>query len=682
MKVTTVALLMVLILVFGGAFAFANAPDPDPQPADERAAVRRGEFGEAPMLAALVDAGELDPVELRIPKNPKVVETIESIGRYGGDLKVFAITPSIFNNDMQGMKGTSLLRIPRNGLGVEPDVCEGYELSEDGLTVTWHLREGMRWSDGAPFTSEDMRFANEDCTNDPDVRSWTTNGYTSCKVIDDYTIEMFRPTGHSGAAMFANADWFGGYAVMYQPAHYLKQFHGKYNENADARAKEEGYDTWQEAFGEGGLYWWAPLRNPDKPQIEPWDLVDWSDTLQVKERNPYFFRVDAEGNQLPYIDRWISQVVDLEVYGLKVTGGEADIAYNQTRLEDMAIYQQGAQAGDYTITLYPGVAIAEMKMRFQSWHANEMKREILNDVRFRQALSVAINRAEIQEVIYQGQGRAGAIAPLESCSFYVEGWRDYYAQYDPELANRLLDEVGLDKRDADGFRMWQNGQTLSEAILYAQPKFNAELELIAEYFADVGLKIVPNLQDVAIITELTEQTRESFLNVHANANIPPGNERATYGNVWQWPHDFNVDAWEDTLYFSLQSTLGQDWIRPDDWWFMDFPDGTGPGDWDQLPGVSRDYGWVVRPDDDILNNCMLEDMWGNTEMGTPEYVELAQEYFDWQVKHIPFVGTVGEMPTVYITKNDLGNTIPIGWVAGMPLRDDVTQTWADQLYWK
>lgn len=167
------------------------------------------QYKEAPMLAALVAKGQLPPVDQRLPKNPKVIEMIEGIGKYGGDLVVFAVNENIWEQDLQGQMGSSLFRVPRSGIGIEPDLAAGYEINSDRTAITVFLREGLKWSNGQALTSEDIRFTFEDMHfwNPPgQVQTYGAFSVDAVKVINDYAIQLISPEG-LGVIPLNLADW-------------------------------------------------------------------------------------------------------------------------------------------------------------------------------------------------------------------------------------------------------------------------------------------------------------------------------------------------------------------------------------------------------------------------------------------------------------------------------------------
>ena len=183
-----------------------------------------------------------------------------------------------------------------------------------------------------------------------DLRGGSTYyGVDSVEVGDAFTIRLHRPDGLGAIPLILSA-WRGGFRMVFTPSEYMKQFHIDYNSDAQKTAAENGFDSWTDYFENRIAD--APLRNTDKPQVEPWELTQITDTIKVMERNPYFWRMDPDGNQLPYIDRVVIQIVTPEVYQLKVSGGDASIAYYRTSLDNLPLYMAGTDAGDYRVILY------------------------------------------------------------------------------------------------------------------------------------------------------------------------------------------------------------------------------------------------------------------------------------------------------------------------------------------
>jgi peptide/nickel transport system substrate-binding protein len=651
-------------MVLSTLFAFAGGQQGEGSVGAQAATT--GEYGESPALAAMVDAGILPPVKERLPESPKVSETIEEIGTYGGQINVFAVNINR-TNDMQNIWGATLFRVPRHEAGIEPDVAAGHEISADRKVFTLYLREGLKWSDGEPLLSEDIRFAQEDMHWNDKVNTWNRLGMVNeVKVVDDYTIDLICPGGVGLLPLFLS-DWPGGRANTLFPSHYLKNWHADYNDDAQAIAEEEGFENWYDAMR--SHYWWDPRTDVNAPDISPWVLRQTTTTNKVLERNPYFWRVDEARNQLPYIDRVVISIIDAEVYQLKVSGGAADIAYMHTEFENIPLYKSSEADGGYRTVLFPGASGSNVSLWINLNHPNPVLRNIYNDVKFRQAISVAIDRDDINDAVYMGLGNPRQLAPLSSSSFYKTGWEETYSQYDPALANRLLDEIGLDEKDSGGFRKRPDGETLSLVILYPVPGQTSALELVKEYWEKVGLKTTIKLDEWRSQLSYT-RTSQHFAYTHINGNQPWAIERKTFqfSHVWRVGIAEEWDAWLNAKGKAVDETLEEGAVRPLDFMFIETPKDN------ELAGEKPPEWW--------LNQEELRLQWSQTDMGSPEYIELGQKNFDFWLEKIYKIGLVGEIPDVLIVNEKLGNVVEPGWVKGAALNEQLINEWYDQLFWK
>jgi peptide/nickel transport system substrate-binding protein len=467
-----------------------------PSPADAEAFLAEGgtsalpsEFNEAPMLAALVEAGKLPPVEERLPAEPLVVQPVDSVGEYGGTWR------RAFRgiNDFHAwgrINYEPMLRWPRDPTDpVQPGLAKSWQWSDGGRTLTLVLREGLKWSDGAPFTVDDIIFWWEDIENNPDITAaphaeWVVNGEPmTVEKVDDLTVRL-KFAGPNGLAettglAFHGNQWplsferFGFFA----PRHYLEQFHPKYNSSlTDYTLFEEKADDY----------------NIERPVMTPWDLVKWDPggTELILERNPYYWKVDIAGNQLPYIDRvHFALVDDNEAINLMALAGEIDM---QTRGIDFAkfpVFQENAAAGGYHTTTWSNAQASALNLFPNQSYGDPKYRELMQNFKFRQALSLAIDRDLINDVSYLGQAIPRTETVVQSSPCYIPELEDYNAQYDPDTANALLDEIGLTV-GADGNRTFPDGSPLELVVETNQTSGSGldAIELVAENWQAVGLK--------------------------------------------------------------------------------------------------------------------------------------------------------------------------------------------------
>ena len=617
-------------------------------------------YNEAPMLRVKVAAGELLPVEERLPDEPKIKEVVEEIGQYGGTLRAFGTYYlGEEENDMCLFRASCscLLDMTMDGT-IIGNLAKGYELSDDGKTFTLYLRKGAKWSDGYPFTADDILFMYEDIALNENIQAdWGSfKDVDKIGKLDDYTvrIELNQPVFSMPVQI---SSWLGRFMYISAPKHYLKKWHIKYNPNADELAKKEGFENWGEAFY---YHWWfQPTKDIDQPTMNAWVAKAYTGTAKVFERNPYFWQVDEEGNQLPYIDRVVVGFVDMEGYQLKIISGEADIAIASTSLSNYPLYKEHEEEGGYRVIPVPELFSSQFALGVHQNNSDPFLGPILRDVRFRQALSVAINREEINETCYFGLGIPGQATVHPNASFYKEEWARAYAQYDPGMANRLLDEVGLTERDKDGFRVDPDGKPillLVEYLPYWFPEITP-LELVKEYWEDVGLKTMTKGISHGLYG-LRGSAPDHIIIVHPYADATEvatfyKGGRAMPNGIAQWP------AGAEWYFANDSVSTGSRKLE-------DFEGGKLPG---EEPPEHVKQQW------DRGKKKIRQ-----TKYRSKEYMQIAQEIYDWQAKYLYAIGTVGMVPQIVIVKKNLRNVPEAVW-PDMEKVLDIQQE-ASQFFWK
>ena len=469
------------------------------------------EFSEAPMLAELVAAGTLPPVEERLPapEDLLVIEPLNEIGKYGGTWRRGFTGPGDGQNGHRVAGSDRLLFWnSENFPELTPNLAKGWEVSEDSTTVTVMLRKGLKWSDGAPFTTADIVFwyehmyQNKELVPVPSPFFNTEKGAT-LEAVDEYTVKFTFPESNSlfAEVLASSVNVFGGQAVFgnvglggFAPAHYLEQFHPDFVDQADldALVATEGFDNWVNLFKDKNT--WA--RNPDLPVLTPWKTVNSIATDNwVLERNPYYYGVDTAGNQLPYIDR-ISMTLaeNLEVLNLRAVAGEYDYQSRHIALANLPVLLENAEANGYTIHLDPAQHGADGAFQFnQSYQADEEIGKWLRTVDFRRALSLAVDRDKINEILFLGIGTPGSAVVAETSPFnpgpeYRTLWSP--SQPDIDQANAMLDAIGLTEKDSEGYRLrTDNGERLIIELptIPAFIQFTQLAELVKEDWAKVGI---------------------------------------------------------------------------------------------------------------------------------------------------------------------------------------------------
>ena len=456
-----------------------------------------GKYNEAPMLATRVAAGELPPVEDRIPEDVMVLDPIE-IGEYGGRLVGHAY-PGTRTWGYLGIVFLyeSFLRTGPDANTIIPNLATNVELSADGKTLDLYMRRGVNWSDGTPFTADDVMFVYHDVLLNDELATqmgmqrqfWSpTDEPAEVVKIDDYHVRFTFPEPYPVARYHFTFE-LGLEGKIILPKHYFLDWHIKYNPDADSIAKEKGLDRWYELFSTWGAITGRTQGWLQFPTIAPYVVTEDEPGFIAAERNPYYWKVDTDGNQLPYIDRLLAlQNIEGEVAAAKAMAGEFD--YARASLDDYVLLRENEKAGNYKVHLWNVVGSTHFGLQINQTYAKDLVlRDIFRDVRFRRALSVAINRDEINEVLFQGLGVPGQATVSPKTSFYEEEFARAYADYDPESANAMLDEMGLDKRDGEGYRLRPDGKRLSVVIEYGNFFKSTMFELTKEYWEAVGVEV-------------------------------------------------------------------------------------------------------------------------------------------------------------------------------------------------
>ena len=444
---------------------------------------------EAPSLAAQFAAGELPPVEERLPSDPKEVTPFEQLGSYGGTLRRAAFHPS----EVVSVIAQGPLHFTPDLSRTTPNLASSYDVNEgQSMTFTFHLREGTKWSDGTPFTADDLVwwyqniFMNTKMT--PSPWSWLTVAGEPVVIskTDDDTVDFWFAEAYG---LFTTFLAFQGYNIIHA-SHYLKQFHPDFADADELAAaiKEAGFDEWTQLMGQhlGS----RRLYTPGDPTLSAWLAVtDPASTRLVMERNPYFWKVDTSGRQLPYIDTvTFDLVTDGEVINLKASAGELDFQFRHLNPTNFTLFKENEERGGYRTLTYIHDKEQSAIISINLTNKDPNIRAVVSDVRFRKAMSYALNRNDINELVYGGlAGPPSQVVPFPESPFHLAELASAYVEYDPDQANALLDEMGLTGRDGNGFRLRPDGETMSLTVEIVDG-FSDVGELTKEYWEAVGVK--------------------------------------------------------------------------------------------------------------------------------------------------------------------------------------------------
>jgi peptide/nickel transport system substrate-binding protein len=505
-------------------------------------------YVEPPFLAERVVKKELPPVGERVPKAPLVVDLAargRSIGKSGGE--VVSLVGRA--RDIRYLSASTYARLVGydEKLTLGPDLLEKVDVADEERAFTLHLRPGHRWSDGHPFTAEDFRYFWEDVAGNKDLSPagppefMLVNGKPpKFEVMDATTVRYAwdKPNPRFLPQLAAARDPF-----IYRPAHYLKQFHAKY---ADARKLAEAARAQK-------LKNWASLHNrmdemfdasnPDQPTLQPWRVTNRAPATRfVFERNPYYHRVDAAGQQLPYVDQIILDVAAPGLMAGKANAGESDLLYRGLTMADVPILKEGEKAKGYKTLLWSNARGSEIALYPNLTVTDPVWRALNRDVRFRRALSLGIDRKTLNNALLFGLGVEGNNTVLQASELFRPELRSAWASYDPGQASRLLDEVGLTKRNSAGIRLLPDGRDL-EIIVETDGDGGMivdALTLIAEFWREIGVKLFVKPQDRTVMRNRVYSGLSTMVAAQGldlaipTASMPPTELAPTRQDTYSW----------------------------------------------------------------------------------------------------------------------------------------------------
>ena len=640
-------------LLFIGAFAWAGGDQSDDSGTTMTAS--SGMYSQSPFLDARVNSGELPPVDERLPNNPLVVTPLDEVGTYGGRLTVFGYDPNpwgiLIGENPEGAP-------PPIRLGLDMSFNEGlaseWSVADDYTSFTIKLREGSKWSNGDPYTSEDWRFMQHDMREKELQRYWgmATGFLERVVAVDDITVRFefnapFPKFLNYLTNYRAGSNWTG-----YSPSTWLKQWHAEYSDDAEAKAKEEGFASWQEAFTDHSTFC-CPQKDPDMPTMFPFMITEVSQQFRAKERNPYYIAVDTAGQQLPYIDTALIQIIDRETTMLKIMGGEADFA---TRgLVDYPALVDAQDSGGFKINLirtgWEGTSAGWM---FNFNHADPVKRELFNNLDFRRAMSLAIDRDRMNDIQFLGQGVTSQATLHKASSIYKPEWgEDHpYARYAPDEANRLLDSIGLDRRNSDGVRLMSDGNPLVIVFPMRQQKPTEINELLKEDFEAVGVGMeLRTASTIAMDVGMRDGTVD-FLGSNSVFHELADYESTT-GGINQWV-DFMMNQWSH-------------------WWHTENDTGWNPGD---MHGRSPE-----EPPADVKEYLDVQILQSKKyPFGSPEQKRFSTRAWQLIADNIWIMGAVQDSPLVVTYSDNLMN-VP-GNVAAFTDQNAAFAIFTDQMFFE
>jgi peptide/nickel transport system substrate-binding protein len=452
---------------------------------------------ENPALAAMVAQGELPAVHLRVPAEPAVANLSargRKPGRSGGTLR----TMMSKEKDIRLVSTWGYTRLVgwTPELELKPDLVKSVNV-RDGRVFTFRLRAGHKWSDGKDFTAEDFRYFWEDIANNPElspkgppVDILNDGEAPKVDIIDPLTV---RYSWSKPNARFLSVLAQAREPYIYRPAHYLKQFHAKHalKSKLDALVAKKKMRSWAQLHNQMDSM--GNNDNPDLPTLQAWvPVTEVPATRVLFKRNPYYHRVDSNGVQLPYIDAIEITIVDGGLIAAKAAAGDADLQARGLSFGDVAVLKANEAKGGYSLLTWP-IAKGSHFALYPNLNANDPTwRKLMRDPRFRQALSLAINRRDINKSLFFGLAAESANAVLKASPLFSPAHAAAQAKFDPKAASLLLDSVGLSARDSDGLRLLPDGRKLELVVdIAGETKEETDiLQLVTQHFRDVGIRLI------------------------------------------------------------------------------------------------------------------------------------------------------------------------------------------------
>jgi len=569
-------------------------------------------------------------VKARLPEEPLVEVPYSEIGKYGGELEGLSLGPESGNSEYLSWRHANLIRYAEDLETIVPNLVKDFSVSDDLKTFTFTLRKGHKWSDGQPFTSDDVLFWWEDIMLNkeltPEVPEYWTFGGEPMKVekVDDQTFKFITAAPAPGMLPWLASTWI----LPAAPKHFLQSKMLKYNPDINAEATAEGKTSWVDYF----FTWygeWADSthRKGVIPRLEAWVLVEETTEYQLMVANPFYFKVDTAGQQLPYADQsreTYSQ--DSQVITLKVINGEVDEKAQTLAFQDVPVYKQHEPDGKYKVTLSPSGADG-MVVAFNCTDKDPVLQALFSKPEFNYAMSMALDRKEFNKVNCLGQcEEISTGVPIHpSATFAKPEWYTYKTEYNVDEANKILDSLGLDKKDSEGFHLRSDGKRLVVAINYTIQSISAEaINLVKSYWEAVGVKV--ETKEIA-----TEQYRA----------LATGNDL-------------------DVASFTSGSTLEPTFIAKQYRFYPPFGDavlepicGLAYNQWLKTAGKEG-----TEPPADMKRLYELAQQFKTLIPGSPEYIKAGQEIGDIHMKNMYIIGIIGPSPSVQIARDRVGNYMP------------------------
>jgi peptide/nickel transport system substrate-binding protein len=630
---------------------------------------QKGKYKEPPLLKQMVVNGLILPLEKRLPDNPLVIKTLRSIGKYGGTARVVNLRSPAYPWTVDWVTGYQwpFITKPDASPGV-PNVFEGYEVNDNFTVYTFHLRKGLKWSDGVELTAENFllywKYEQADPLLSPGINSknvkvedravtfYDEGTKRTCRkeVIDPYTMKWTYdipiPFLMNEMSRYYVSSWYN--VMPLQPMHFMKQFLPAFvgEAAADTLAKKAGFDHWYQLYMKFSNTHNNPYSDNQTlgnfpPTMSSYVLVEKTQQRMVYERNPYFFAVDPQGNQLPYIDRIVCEnMPQREMVDGGIISGEIDLEGFFTVPSSLPLYKKYEAKGGYKTVLWTFPVNATV-FHFNYQYEDLVVQNLFRNQKFREALSIGFDRDRINNDIFAGQSHGGMNTVLSDTPWYKEDYEKKYAFYDPQKARALLDEIGVKDIDGDGLREDPNGKKIYWVIewIVSEAPYGDIANLVTSYWKkDLGISADVKLNDNSLDSARSSTNKMAMRLWHGDLN-----------DNLMFPISVNSHM------FPSVGIGGNKWYS---WW-------TSAGRIGEEPpqNVKDLFGYFTKMTSSTSKD--EQKMWGL------KMTESAAE-------NVWSIGTLNNFPHPYIVKNDLNN-VPMSTKDG-PLYHVASTMWTNPYY--
>lgn len=589
----------------------------------ERYLGRKMEYSENPLFSEKVKTGNLPPVNQRLPKEPLVVLPGEVIGNYGGTLRGMALSYESGTSEILSWRQANFVRFSDDNRTIVPNVVKSWKWEKEYTRITFKLREGHRWSDGHPFTADDVVFYLNDIILNPELHKQTPSPWREFKPvvekIDEVTVRFIFSKPFTSLLYYLGGN--GSYYDPFAPSHFLKKYHIKYNPDADKNARAAGYDSWASHFK---IYWnrWkdaivSRASGLEVPTLESHVLSGAPlETERIFVANPYYFKVDTAGNQLPYISYHQERFVPKKNWVKEIVAGRIDQKSQNMPLETYPVLKKNQEKGGFILQT-PITGLGPVFF-FNKTHNDPVKRQVFSNPRFNWAVSLAINRMQINDRLFLGLCRPGQALP-QNVGFITKEDMVFMAQYDPDKASAYLEEIGMEM-GPDGYRTGPNGKPFVIHWEYTLQYVWSDLfpELIKNDLKRIGLDIRP----VKVETKVARAKQ-----LKNNLDI---------SNEWVAPFEPTLFASPTTFmppYGTAYPVTGIPWWE---WKNSDGQSGEEPPIW-------------------VKNLWEIGEEFVTLIPGSDWYNALGKKMVTINLQNLNAIGTLCDVPLVTIVSNKLGN---------------------------